>query len=578
MSSIRILVLLYGTLVVRIKFGHYGDTIFRIRRQGLIFVVDSNDRERIGEAREELMRMLAEDELRDAVLLIFANKQARKAILHKAISAACKGPFNYVGGKRIEPVDFVRHLKVTEPRTGEVLCTLPASGERDVSDAIACAKAAFTLWSRISCVDRGRILTNAGHRIRENIEYLSHLEVKDNGKPIWEARVDIASCADSFEYFGGAISTLSGQHIPLEANSFAFVSREPLGVIAGIGAWNFPMQTCTWKVAPALACGNTFVYKPSPFTPLTSLALAEILTEVGVPEGAYNVLQGDGDTGSFLCQHPDIAKISFTGSVATGSKVMAAGAMGIKKVTLELGGKSPLIIFEDADMKNAIKATLMANFLTQGEVCSNGTRVFVQDGIYDEFLKQIVDATKKLKIGDPFLEDTTVGATITKEHAERVMNYIEKAKSEGAVVECGGKREILPPPLDGGYFISPCILSSCKDEMTVVKEEVFGAVLSLLKFSKEDEVVKRANATQFGLAGGVFTKDIQRAFRVVKQIQAGTVWINTYNLYPPVLPFGGYKKSGLGRENGMAVLEEYTQTKTVYVEGGDVDCGPLYQE
>lgn len=504
--------------------------------------------------------------------------EARKALISKAIAAACKGPFNYVAGKRIDPSDPIEVVKVTEPRTGSMLCTLPVSGERDVADAIAIAKAAFASWSRTSYVDRGRILVNAGHKIRDNLEFLAQLEVKDNGKPIWEARVDISSCADSFEYFGGVIPSLAGHHVPLEGNSFAMVSREPLGVIAGIGAWNFPMQTCTWKVAPALACGNTFVYKPSPFTPMTAVALAEILLEVGIPIGVYNVIQGNGETGSFLCRHPNVAKISFTGSVSTGAKVMATGALGIKKVTLELGGKSPLIIFNDADIKNSVKAALMANFLTQGEVCSNGTRVFVQDGIYDQFLEKLLDATKKLKIGDPYSEETTVGATITKEHAEKVLNYIENAKLEGAVVECGGKKVTLPSPLDGGYYISPCILTSCTDEMTVVKEEVFGPVLSLLKFNTEDEVVKRANATQFGLAGGVFTKDIQRAFRVVKEIQAGTLWINTYNLYPPVLPFGGYKQSGLGRENGMAVLEHYTQTKTVYVEGGDVDCGPLYQE
>ncbi|XP_071445776.1 4-trimethylaminobutyraldehyde dehydrogenase-like [Hetaerina americana] len=505
--------------------------------------------------------------------------EARRALIRRAVNACCsKQGFNYIDGKRCEPTEPKQPIKVIEPATGLLLCSFPSSGERDVANAVASSKRAFAQWSQTSCVDRGRILMKAGSKIRDNLDFLAHLEVKDNGKPIWEARVDILSCADAFEYFGGVIPSIAGQYIPVEGDSFALISREPLGVVAGIGAWNFPLQTCTWKVAPALACGNTFVYKPSPLTPMTALALADILVEVGVPKGAYNVIQGDGDTGSLLCYHPDVAKVSFTGSVSTGAKVMAAAAAGIKKVTLELGGKSPLIIFEDADLKNAVKATLMANFLTQGEVCSNGTRVFVQKGIYKEFLKNLIEATNKLKIGDPFDEDTTVGATITKEHAEKVLSYIESAKSEGATVECGGERCLLPSPNDGGYYLSPCVLTSCTDDMKVVKEEVFGSVLSLLTFSEEDEVITRANATNFGLAGGVFTKDIQRAFRVVKRIQAGTLWINTYNLYPPFLPFGGYKQSGLGRENGTAVLEQYTQTKTVYVEGGDVDCGPLYQE
>ncbi|XP_046390030.1 4-trimethylaminobutyraldehyde dehydrogenase A-like isoform X2 [Ischnura elegans] len=357
--------------------------------------------------------------------------EARRALIRKAVNACCgRQGFNFVDGRRCEPTDSTGQIKVTEPATGLPLCSFGSSGERDVADAVASAKAAFAQWSQMACTERGRILINAGSKIRENLEFLAHLEVKDNGKPIWEARVDILSCADAFEYFGGVVPSVAGQHIPVGGDSFAIVSREPLGVVAGIGAWNFPMQTCTWKVAPALACGNTFVYKPSPLTPMTALALADILIEVGVPKGSYNVIQGDGETGSLLCHHPDVAKVSFTGSVLTGSKVMAAAAAGIKKVTLELGGKSPLIIFDDADMKNAVKAALMANFLTQGEVCSNGTRVFVQKGIYKDFMKNLIEATKKLKIGDPFEEDTTVGATISKEHAEKVLRYVESAKSE----------------------------------------------------------------------------------------------------------------------------------------------------
>ncbi|XP_064122266.1 4-trimethylaminobutyraldehyde dehydrogenase-like isoform X2 [Macrobrachium nipponense] len=503
---------------------------------------------------------------------------ASARILSRGLTRIVAGPWNYVAGKRCEPCDASHSMKVIEPATGQLMCEVPVSGQKEVARAVAAAKEVFPYWSKLSGRERGQKLLEAGRIIRENLEDISKLEVRDTGKPIWEARVDIASCADALEYYGGVAGAIVGQHVPLSGGSFAMVQREPLGVIGGIGAWNFPMQTCVWKVAPALACGNTFVYKPSQFTPVTAVTLAEVLKEAGVPDGVYNVIQGEGEAGVFLCNHPDVAKLSFTGSVPTGVKVMATGAQGIKAVTLELGGKSPLIIFEDADMKNAIKATLIANFLSQGQVCSNGTRVFVQRSIFKEFVKRLVDATSKMKIGNPFAEDTTVGATIHEDHARKVLSYISKAKEEGATLLCGGERIMLEGELSGGYYLSPAVLADCKDDMTVVKEEVFGSIASILEFDTEEEAIQRANNTDFGLAGAVFTKDIQRGHRVANSIEAGTVWINNYNLYPTEVPFGGYKHSGIGRENGLAVIDFFTQTRTVYVEMGDVDCGPLYQE
>ncbi|XP_071538536.1 4-trimethylaminobutyraldehyde dehydrogenase-like isoform X1 [Panulirus ornatus] len=499
-------------------------------------------------------------------------------VINRGITRTITGPWNYVAGKRCEPCDSSGSMKVTEPAVGQVLCEVPISGLAEVNHAVASARGVFPTWRKLSGRERGQKLMAASRIIRENLEDISKLEVHDTGKPIWEARVDITSCADALEYYGGLAPAIVGQYVPLHGGSFAMVQKEPLGVIGGVGAWNFPMQTCVWKVAPALACGNTFVYKPSQFTPVTAVTLAEILTEAGVPAGVFNVIQGEGETGAMLCNHPDVAKLSFTGSVPTGVKVMTAAAQGIKLVTLELGGKSPLIIFEDADIENAVKATLMANFLSQGQVCSNGTRVFVHRRIYNEFIKCFVAATQKLKIGDPFAEDTTVGATIHEDHAKKVLSYITSAREEGATVLCGGERVMLEGKLAGGWYLSPAVITDCKDDMKVVKEEVFGSVASVLQFDSEEEAVNRANNTDFGLAGAVFTKDIQRGYRVANAIEAGTIWINTYNLYTNEVPFGGYKHSGVGRENGHAVIDYFTQSRTIYVEMGDVDCGPLYQD
>merc|ERR1712012_120667 len=337
------------------------------------------------------------------------------------IDTSSNGPFNWVGGARCNPVDNVGNSGNISPRTGKLLCTIPSSGSQEVERAVAVAREAFPAWAALSGMERGRLLTRAAAIVRENLEDIAKLDVKDNGKPIWEARMDMETVISSLEYYGGLAPAIVGYQVRLPGGSWGYASREPLGGVGGVGAWNYPLQTRTWKVAPALACGNTFVYKPSPLAPLAAVVLGEVLQLAGVPDGVYNVVQGEGATGAILTQHPDLDKLSFTGSVPTGTKIMEAGAKGIKNVTLELGGKSPLIIFDDANLKNAVKGALMANFLSQGEVCSNGTRVFIQRGIYDKFVAEFVRQAKNMKVGDPMNEDTTVGGTISEDHAKKVL-------------------------------------------------------------------------------------------------------------------------------------------------------------
>uniref|UniRef100_A0A8C6ZTC6 Aldehyde dehydrogenase 9 family member A1 n=1 Tax=Nothoprocta perdicaria TaxID=30464 RepID=A0A8C6ZTC6_NOTPE len=479
-------------------------------------------------------------------------------------------PLNYRDGARVQPLDGGHSEDVYEPATGRVISKLLCSGEKEVDLAVQSAKAAFKVWSQLSGMERSRVLLEAARIIREQRDEIATLETINNGKSIFEARVDIDISWQCLEYYAGLAGSLAGEHIQLPGGSFGYTRREPLGVCVGIGAWNYPFQIACWKSAPALACGNAMVFKPSPFTPISVVRLAEIFTEAGVPKGLFNVVQGGVATGQFLCHHPDVAKISFTGSVPTGVKIMEMAAKGIKPVTLELGGKSPLIIFSDSVLENAVNGALMANFLTQGEVCCNGTRVFVQREILDAFTKEVVKRTQKIKVGDPLLEDTRMGALINRPHLDRVQGFIKQAKEQvGKVVwasECGG-----PASSSSSSSLCALLLGNCTDDMTCVKEEIFGPVMSILPFDTEEEVVERANNTKFGLAGGVFTRDIQKAHRVVAALKAGMCFINNYNISPVELPFGGYKSSGFGRENGRAAIEYYSQLKTVCVEMGDVE-------
>ena len=467
----------------------------------------------------------------------------------------------YIDGGRVDATSGETFATIN-PATGEELCLVQHAGPGDVDRAVISSRRGFEVWRQMSGAERGRILNRAANLLRDNNEELARLEVLDTGKPLQEAiAVDVLSGADAIEYYAGLAATIHGETFDL-GNAWAYTRREPLGVCAGIGAWNYPIQIACWKSAPALACGNSMVFKPAELTPLTALRLAEIYTEAGLPDGVFNVVQGDHRTGEALVAHPGVAKVSLTGEVGTGKIVMANAASTLKHVTLELGGKSPLIIFDDADLDNAVSAALMANFYTQGEICSNGTRVFVHEEIHDEFLERLVTRTSKMKIGDPMDPDTHVGALISEEHMEKVLSYIEAGKEAGARVVIGGDRP-ADPALSRGFFVEPTVFDACTDDMTIVREEIFGPVMAVLSFRDEDDVVARANDTAYGLAAGVFTRDVQRAHRVVARLEAGTTWINNYNITPIEMPFGGYKQSGIGREMGLAGFEEYLETKAV---------------
>ena len=457
------------------------------------------------------------------------------------------------------------------PATGALIGVVHEADSADVDAAVAAAQRGFAVWSGMTATERGRILHRASVLLRARNEELAALEVADCGKPLQEALVvDIHSGADCIEYFAGAAATLTGMQVPLK-NAFAYTRKEPLGVCVGIGAWNYPIQIACWKSAPALAAGNAMIFKPSELTPTTALKLAEIYLEAGVPPGVFNVLHGRGSTGALLAEHPGVAKVSVTGSVPTGKKVMQTAAGTLKRVTMELGGKSPLLIFDDADLEQAVAAAMMGNFYTQGEVCTNCTRVFVQRGLADRFLARLKERTALLRVGDPMDPATEVGALISRTHTEKVMDYINSGIVEGAKLAIGGHR-VEVPGQDGGNFVAPTVFAECRDEMRIVREEIFGPVLAMLVFEDEAEAVQRANASRFGLAAGVFTRDVARAHRVAGLLKAGLCWINNYNITPIEMPFGGAGESGIGHENSMAALDHYTQLKTVYVEMGEVAC------
>jgi betaine-aldehyde dehydrogenase len=451
-------------------------------------------------------------------------------------------------------------IPVIFPATGEEIAQVFEATPEVIEAALSAAKAAQGPWAALMPVERGRILRRAADIIRARNRELSELETLDTGKPISETLVaDATSAADALEYFGGLAGTLTGEHVPLGAD-WAYTVRIPLGVCVGLGAWNYPTQIAAWKAAPALICGNTMVFKPSEQTPLCALKLGEILTEAGAPPGVFNVIQGAGTVGRALVEDARVAKVSMTGSADTGKKVYAAAAARMKHVTMELGGKSPLIIFDDADLESAVSAAINANFFASGQVCSNGTRVFVQRGIKAAFLDRLVARVSKAVIGDPREEATTFGPMVSEEQLAIVCSYVEKGKAEGARLVHGGARLNRP-----GAFIQPTVFADVTDDMTIAREEIFGPVMSVLDFDTEDEVITRANATDLGLSGAVFTRDLARAHRVVHALEAGSVWINQYNLTPVEVPFGGVKGSGVGRENSRAAIEAYSQLKTVYV-------------
>lgn len=473
---------------------------------------------------------------------------------------------HYIDGAYVEDTKGAA-IDCVFPATGEVIATVHEATPAIIEQAIASAKAAQAAWGAMSGTERGRILRRAADIMRARNHDLSVLETLDTGKPLQETLVaDATSAADALEYFGGLAGAITGEHIAL-GQDWAYTKREPLGLCVGIGAWNYPTQISCWKGAPALACGNAMVFKPSETTPLCALKVAEILHEAGLPAGLYNVIQGRGGVGAALIADARVDKVSLTGSVPTGRKVYAAAAEGMKHVTMELGGKSPLVIFDDANVHDAVGGAILANFYSSGQVCSNGTRVFVQKGIRDAFLAHLKERLRAVVMGDPLDEAVNFGPMVSEAQMKIVLGYIETGVAEGAELITGGKRAERD-----GFFIEPTVFAGVTDEMTIAREEIFGPVLSVLDFEHEDEVITRANNTAFGLSAGVFTQDLTRAHRVIGQLEAGSCWINTYNLAPVEAPFGGSKMSGVGRENSKEALHHYSQVKSVYVGMGPVEA------
>jgi len=473
---------------------------------------------------------------------------------------------HFIDGAYVEDTNGTP-IPVIYPATGETIATLYAATPAIVEQAITSARKAQAAWATMTGTERGRILRRAADMIRERNHDLSVLETYDTGKPYQETSVaDATSGADALEYFGGLAGSLTGEHIQL-GEDWVYTRREALGLCVGIGAWNYPTQIACWKAAPALACGNAMIFKPSETTPLCALKVAEILVEAGLPAGLFNVVQGMGEVGQSLVTDSRVDKVSLTGSVPTGRKVYAAAAEGIKHVTMELGGKSPMIVFEDADIDNAVSGAILGNFYSSGQICSNGTRVFVHRDIKEAFLARLSERLENAVIGDPMDPDTSFGPMVSDRQMQIALDYVAKGEAEGARLVYGGKRIERD-----GFYMQPTVFADVKDDMVIAREEIFGPVMAVLDFEDEAEVMARANATEFGLAAGVFTQNLTRAHRVAAGFEAGTCYINTYNDAPVEAPFGGMKNSGVGRENSKAAINHYSQLKSVYVRMGDVEA------
>ncbi|MFM0553397.1 betaine-aldehyde dehydrogenase [Paraburkholderia sediminicola] len=474
----------------------------------------------------------------------------------------------YIGGGYVDATSG-ETFDTLDPATGETLASVQQASAADVDRAVRSAQEGQREWAALTAMQRSRILRRAVDLLRERNDELAALETRDTGKPIAETlAVDIVTGADVIEYYAGLATAIEGQQIPLRPTSFVYTRREPLGVCAGIGAWNYPIQIACWKSAPALAAGNAMIFKPSEITPLSALKLAEIYTEAGVPAGVFNVVQGDGRVGAMLAAHPDIEKISFTGGVETGKKVMSmAGASSLKEVTMELGGKSPLLVFDDANLERAADIAMSANFFSSGQVCTNGTRVFVQRGVLERFEALVLERVRRIRVGAPTDAATNFGPLVSAAQLHKVLGYIESGKQEGARLVAGGKR-LTVGQFANGQYVEPTVFADCHDDMRIVREEIFGPVMSILAFDDEDEAIARANRTAYGLAAGVVTENLARAHRVIHRLEAGICWINTWGESPAEMPVGGYKQSGVGRENGITTLEHYTRIKSVQVELG----------
>jgi aminomuconate-semialdehyde/2-hydroxymuconate-6-semialdehyde dehydrogenase len=469
---------------------------------------------------------------------------------------------NFINGEFVPPRSGT-YFDDVNPATAEVIAAIPDSDERDVDDAVRAAKAALPAWSRTSAGERSNLLLKLADLIEKNLDDLARTESIDNGKTLSLAkRLDIPRAVANFRFFATAILHQSSDAHVMDAAAFNYTLRQPLGVVGLISPWNLPLYLLSWKIAPAIAAGNTCVAKPSELTPLTANRLAELSIEAGIPAGVVNIVHGYGNkAGRALTCHDDIAAISFTGGTVTGAAVAANAAPRFKKLSLELGGKNPNLIFADADLDDAIATSIRSSFWNQGEICLCGSRIFVERSIHDEFVARFADAAKKLRIGDPLDESTDVGALISEAHLEKVMGYIDLAAKEGGTIVAGGHRVDR-----AGYFVEPTIITGLNCECRVVQEEIFGPVVTITPFDGEDEAVTFANSTRYGLSATVWTRDLSRAHRVAANLDAGTIWINCWLLRDLRVPFGGMKESGVGREGGFESLNFFTEAKNVCVK------------
>jgi acyl-CoA reductase-like NAD-dependent aldehyde dehydrogenase len=458
-------------------------------------------------------------------------------------------------------------LDVVNPATEEVIAEVAWADRPDLDAAVGAAREALTgAWASVSARERGRLLWKIGDRLMERADEIARLETLHNGKPIFESRqIEVPAAAECFQYYAGWADKIHGETVPVKGNYLTYTLREPVGVVAAIVPWNFPLLLTAWKVAPALACGNTVIIKPASQTPLTAIALAEIALDVGLPAGVLNVITGPGSgVGQMIVEHPGIDKIAFTGDTATGRQIMKGASETLKRITLELGGKSPNIVFPDADLEAAVRGATTGIFYGKGEVCAAGSRLLVDRSISTEFVEKVAARARKMTPGDPLDPKTRLGAISSRKQLEADLRYIDLAKEEGARLVAGGGRADIGT--GRGYFLEPTVFDGVTPDMTIAREEIFGPVLATIEFADLDEAIARANDSSYGLAAAVWTRDIRKAHYVARRLQAGTVWINTYNVYDTAAPFGGYKQSGFGREMSMHALEHYSQVKSVWVD------------
>jgi acyl-CoA reductase-like NAD-dependent aldehyde dehydrogenase len=472
----------------------------------------------------------------------------------------------FINGEFV-PAKSGKRFATINPATGETLAEVASADRADLENAVAAAQRAVESgpWKEMTPRQRGKVLKRAADLLMSRAEDFGRVETSDNGKPIFESsKIDMPACAEALDYFGGFADKIYGKTLPSKSDSFLFTLREPVGVVGAITPWNFPLLQAMWKIAPALACGNAVVLKPASLTPLTALMFGELLAEAGLPPGAYNVVPGPGEVvGQAMAEHPGIQKITFTGETDTGKKILRAAAGTVKRVSMELGGKSPNIVFADADLEAAARGAFNGIFYGKGEVCAAGSRLLVEESAHDALLEKLVERAKKTEPGDPLNPKTRLGSLVSEKQRDVVAHYVDEGAREGAVLVAGGrKREINGK----GAFFEATIFDRVGPDMRIAREEIFGPVLATLTFKTPEEAVALGNRVRYGLAAAVWTRDIKKAFRVAREIKAGTVWINTYNFYDPGLPFGGYKESGFGRERGEEAMHEYTQVKSVWAD------------